>query len=70
MVYLAHLSRPGQTLPYDEKTGLLESELKEPDKDGLKRIEHFQPKRTHQIGYNVDGKVTDWVSVWAHPNAL
>ncbi|CAG8979066.1 hypothetical protein HYALB_00000195 [Hymenoscyphus albidus] len=69
-VYLGHLSRPGQELPYDEETGLLESELKEPGKDRLERLEHFPPKRTHQIGYNADGKVTDWVSVWAHPNAL
>lgn len=69
-MYVAHLSRPGQTLPYDDEKGLLESELKEPDEDGLERIEHFQPKRTHQIGYSADGKVTDWVSVWAHPNTL
>jgi len=68
-VYLAHLPRPGQELPYAEDGELLEAELEEPKKDGLVRIEHFQPQRTHSIGYDAAGKVTDWVSVWAHPES-
>lgn len=64
-IYMAHLSRPGRELPYAEDGELLESELGEPSKDGLHRLVHFQPKRTHQIGYSEDGKVTDWISVWA-----
>jgi hypothetical protein len=68
-VYLSHLSRPGEELPYDEDQGLLESKLGEPSKTGLKRVAHFQPKRTHSIGYNEQGEVTDWVSIWAHPDA-
>ncbi|CAL3967215.1 unnamed protein product [Diplocarpon coronariae] len=67
-VYLAHLSRPGEQVPYAEDGGLLESKLGEPSKTGLVRAAHFQPKRTHQIGYNVEGKVTDWVSIWTHPS--
>jgi len=60
--------RPGVELPYAEDGELLEMKLEEPSKNGLKRIAHFQPERTHQIGYDAEGKVTDWVSVWAHPN--
>ncbi|KAK0107046.1 hypothetical protein ONS95_003757 [Cadophora gregata] len=67
-VYLAHLMRPGEELPYAEDGELLESKLGESNKSGLVRIAHFQPERTHQIGYNAEGKVTDWVSVWAHPS--
>jgi methyl halide transferase len=64
---MAHLPRPGEELQYGEDGELLESKLGEPSKTGLLRIEHFQPKRTHQIGYNSEGNVTDWVSVWSHP---
>jgi hypothetical protein len=64
-IYLAHLSRPGEDLPYGEDGELLEARLGEPRKTGLRRIEHFQPKRTHQIGYDSEGKVTDFVSIWA-----
>ena len=67
-IYMAHLPRPGQELPYGEDGSLLEEKLGEPSKDGLQRIEHFQPKRTHEIGYNEQGEVTDWIGVWAHPN--
>lgn len=65
-VYLAHLPRPGQELLYDEDGNLQENKLGEPSNDGLKRMAHFQPKWTHEIGYNEAGEVTDWVSVWAH----
>lgn len=68
-VYMAHLPRPGQEVPYAEDGELLDAKLGEPSKNGLVRVEHFQPTRTHQIGYNVEGKVTDWIGVWAHPNS-
>jgi hypothetical protein len=68
-IYTAHLPRPGQELPYDEEGNLLEDKLGEPTEDGLARIAHFQPKRTHQIGIGADGKVTDWVGVWKHNGA-
>ena len=66
---MGHLPRPGQDLPYGEDGGLLDEKLGEPNKNGLQRIDHFQPKRTHEIGYNAEGKVTDWVSVWTHLNS-
>jgi methyl halide transferase len=68
-IYAAHLPRPGKELPYAEDGELVESEIGEPSKNGLRRIAHFQPKRTHEIGYSKDGKVTDWISVWAHPDS-
>jgi hypothetical protein len=64
---MAHLPRPGQELPYAEDGELLDAKLAEPSKEGLVRVEHFQPERTHQIGYSAEGKVTDWIGVWAHP---
>jgi hypothetical protein len=66
-IYMAHLQRPGEELPYAEDGELEESKLGEPSKTGLQRIAHFQPKRTHEIGYNAEGKVTDWIGVWTHP---
>jgi hypothetical protein len=48
-IYTAHLPRPGQ----------------EESKDGLHRIAHFHPKRTHNAGV-VDGTITDYVGVWKH----
>jgi hypothetical protein len=67
-IYAAHLPRPGQELPYSADNGeLLEAELDKPI--GVVRIAHFQPSRTHKIGYSAEGKVTDWVSVWAHPKS-
>ncbi len=37
-------------------------------KDGLVRKEHYQPAKSHDIGY-VDGKLTDWVGIWVHQSA-
>jgi len=69
-IYLAHLSRPGEELAYSPDGDLLESHIQGPANHGLQRIDHFQPRRTHQIGYDDHGNVTDWVSVWAHPKPV
>ncbi|SZF05973.1 unnamed protein product [Blumeria hordei] len=66
IIYEAHLTRPGRDLEYDEVIGLLEQKIGDPDRRGLRRITHFQPARTHEVGYSSDGKVTDWISIWAH----
>jgi len=63
---MAHLPRPGKDLPYTADGELLESEIGDMTERGLQRIEHFQPKRTHEIGYAENGTVTDWISVWSH----
>lgn len=58
-VYLGHLNRPGEQLPYDDEDDLLEHEMGPRAQDGLVRVAHWQPERTHAIG-----KDTDWISVW------
>ena len=63
---MAHLSRPGKEIPYGDHGDLLDSNIGERAEGGLQRMEHFQPKRTHEIGYAEDGTVTDWISVWTH----
>lgn len=63
-VYLAHLTHPGEQLPYDDEDNLLEEKIEGKSPTGLERIAHWQPERTHEIG-----KGSDWVSVWKHVNA-
>lgn len=66
-VYLAHLTRPGETIPYksdgypDESsyTPLQENSTASSNGLGLIRTSHWQPERTHEIG-----KGTDWIGVW------
>ncbi|TGO89495.1 hypothetical protein BPOR_0106g00030 [Botrytis porri] len=66
-IYEGHLSRPGEVLPYNEEDYELEvGKLGLPHKNGLRRIAHFHPKRTNRGGYDADGKINDWVSVWSH----
>jgi hypothetical protein len=67
-IYTAHLPRPGKELPYAEDGELKELEIGESSKEGLQRIAHIKPKRTHGIGYAEDGSITDWISIWVHPN--
>ena len=66
-VYIEHLSHPGEELPYDRETGhVVQGSSKTDTAAALKRIAHWQPARTHEIGKGPDGKVTDWVSLWQH----
>ena len=58
-VYEAHLSRPGEELPYDEKGRVETSKVRGVNEKGLEKFVHFQPERTFEIG-----KGTDWISVW------
>ena len=61
-VYAEHLAHPGKAIPYDEETGHIKEGVSGPDSPaGLKRIGHWEPARTHEIG-----KGQDWVSVWQH----
>lgn len=68
-IYIAHLPRPGEEVKYGEEGELVETELGPSNPKGLQQIAHFQPKRTHESGYSADGKVTDWIGVWAHPSS-
>lgn len=59
-VYLAHLTRPGEDLPYE--AGLPDvNSYSEQNSHALERIGHWRPERTHPIGEG-----TDWISVWKH----
>lgn len=60
-VYVEHLSHPGKEIPYDDKGHVKEGTIGNPSQEGLERIAHWQPVRTHEIG-----KGTDWCSIWRH----
>jgi hypothetical protein len=66
-VYTSILPRPGQEMPYNVGD-IVESKLGEPTKNGLVCIAHIKPKRTHPIGVDSEGQVTDWIGIWAHPS--
>jgi hypothetical protein len=55
-------------MPYNEEGDIVESKLGEPSENGLERIAHIKPNRTHPIGIDSKGQVTDWIGVWAHPS--
>ncbi|KAL8739187.1 MAG: hypothetical protein Q9181_000078 [Wetmoreana brouardii] len=59
--YVEHLGHPGDELPYDEDGHVKVGSHGQPKPDGLERLDHWQPVRTHEIG-----KGTDWVSIWSH----
>lgn len=51
---------------YDEEGYIVPDKCGEEMATGLERVEHFQPERTHAIGYDEAGKVTDWIGIWRH----
>jgi methyl halide transferase len=61
-VYVGHLGKPGENVPYDERGRIQLDPSGRIGKGGLERIAHWQAERTHDIG-----KGTDWVSIWRHP---
>ncbi|KAI4203032.1 MAG: hypothetical protein LQ346_001879 [Caloplaca aetnensis] len=62
MIYdYTHLAHPGRELPYDDSGHVKVESSERSDPEGLERIDHWQPERTHAIG-----KDTDWISVWRH----
>lgn len=75
-IYLAHLLRPGDEVPYAADGQLLAGGPAGtgPASDaggggrggGLRRLAHVKPRRTYKSGYDADGNVTDNISVWAH----
>jgi methyl halide transferase len=59
--YEQHLSRPGETLKYENGLVVPSTETAS-NKDGLVQLARWKPERTHKIGEG-----TDHISVWAHP---
>ncbi|KAF2234081.1 S-adenosyl-L-methionine-dependent methyltransferase [Viridothelium virens] len=60
-VYLQHLSRPGETIPYDENGYVIEQASSDTNERALLRVAHWKAERTHKIGEG-----TDHVSIWRH----
>ena len=63
MVYEELLARPGEEIEYDEELNVVPRKDKEggTGENGLVRLEHWMPERTHEIG-----RGSDWVSIWRH----
>lgn len=59
-VYVEHLAHPGKEIPYDDAGRVIGQELPI-DPLGLRRMVHYHPQRTHEIGNG-----TDFVSIWRH----
>ena len=61
-VYVEHLTHPGQEIPYDDESGYIKEGESGPDSpNALKRMAHWRPVRTHEIG-----KGQDLASIWRH----
>ncbi|WEW60429.1 S-adenosylmethionine-dependent methyltransferase [Emydomyces testavorans] len=67
-MYMEHLSHPGENVPYDDAGHIKTNPLQRPSEDGLERVAHWQPERTHEVGLDDDGNVMDWVSIWRRRN--
>lgn len=66
-VYLAHLGRPGEEVKYSEHGKLVEEETNIAGSEGgLRRLARVKPTRTHKAGYDAEGEITDFISVWTH----
>jgi hypothetical protein len=66
-VYLAHLAHPGEEFRCGADGKLVPGEVDRPTAEtGLKRLARYQPARTHKAGYDGEGKVIDYISVWSH----
>jgi hypothetical protein len=64
--YVAHLSRPGQEIPYDEQ-GRVQADVADgAAHDALVRVAHWPPKRTHEVGKDESGNIRDFVAIWRH----
>lgn len=61
--YVAYLSKPGEKVQYDSEGLVTEIDVDKPARssNGLVRMAHWKPERTHDIG-----KDTDRMSVWTH----
>ncbi|KAI1500803.1 S-adenosyl-L-methionine-dependent methyltransferase [Biscogniauxia marginata] len=63
--YEAYLSAPGEAVPTDEHGGVLEGKIGSRREDGLRRLVHLKPRRTHASGAK-NSTIQDYISVWSH----
>ncbi|KAJ4372910.1 hypothetical protein N0V83_003201 [Neocucurbitaria cava] len=68
IVHAELLKQPGQDISYGDKGVVTETSRPEA-KDGLARVAHYTPQRTHTVGV-VNGIVRDCVSIWRHKSAI
>ena len=64
--YMEHLSHPGENISYDAEGNVESNPLTPATENGLERVAHWQPERTHKIGMDEHGNVRDYVAVWRH----
>ena len=60
-VYKAHLTHPGDKVPYKDDGYVEEDAELASNPMALQSVDRWQPARTHEIG-----KGQDWMSVWQH----
>jgi hypothetical protein len=65
-VYVAHLSHPGEQIPYGEQGQVKTDGPGKAASGALVRIAHWQPKRTHAVGKDENGNIRDFVAIWRH----
>ncbi|KAI5927054.1 S-adenosyl-L-methionine-dependent methyltransferase [Camillea tinctor] len=63
--YEAYLSAPGEVVPTDEHGGVLKEKMGPRQTDGLRRLLHTKPRRTHSSNIG-DGATQHCISVWSH----
>ncbi|KAJ5295922.1 hypothetical protein PENANT_c001G02296 [Penicillium antarcticum] len=66
--YMAHLSHPGEDVPYDAKGAVKYNPLQPSSAGGLERVAYWQPERTHEMGQGENGVIHDRVSIWRRRN--
>ena len=64
--YAAHLTHPGQQIPYDDEGHVQNNAFDEATEDALVRVAHWHPRRTHEVGKDENGNVRDYVAIWRH----
>ncbi|KAK3685456.1 S-adenosyl-L-methionine-dependent methyltransferase [Podospora appendiculata] len=65
--YAAHLGHPGEEIPYNKDGYVAVAAPSSSSSAGLKQLGRFKPTRTHKAGYDADGRITDFISVWGRP---
>ena len=62
--YTAHLNHPGGKIAYDKSGAVVQPSSSSSSAGALKRLTRVKPKRTHKAGYDEEGNVIDFISVW------
>ena len=65
--YVAQLGHPGEKVYTNDTDAVIDEKWANslPAANGLTRLLHIKPERTHPAGMEGD-VIEDWISVWAH----